>query len=266
MDGTELISSWLKRIELVTRPCAGVLGHVDPAEDAQRHREEQGQHEHVDRVPEDRPDAADLGVARCPEQERRVEDADGGQQEVGDDRDAGPSPRGWRSPTGRRSRCGRPAGRGLIASLRGARRGARSATNVNEMTRSTRPIVQSASFHGSTGDRVAHVQRDLAGQGRDRLGQRGGDDRAVADHHLDRQRLAGGPHHAQDHRRHEPGRRLPAAGRGGSSASAWCRARGTPVRSSRGTREERVVGDARDGRQDHEGQHERAGEPAEARR
>ena len=133
----------------------------------------------------------------------------------------------------------------------------------NEMTSRTRPIVQSAWFQASPltvlpMSSVIWLVSVVIG-----CGQRRGHDRPVADDHLDGERLAGRPHHAQDHGGQEARRggreqdvadRLPARGAEGERAD----------RRSRGMAMNDVVGDARDRRQDHQRQDERAGEPAEA--
>ena len=82
-------------------------------------------------------------------------------------------------------------------------RAERTATKANEIIEQHQAHRPQRLVPRLARDGVAHVQGDLAGQRGNRMCQPGRHDLPVADDHLYGQRLAGGAHHAQDHRRHE---------------------------------------------------------------
>ena len=150
---------------------AGIFRHVDAAENADRNRDEHRQGQDVDRVPEDRQNAAQNGVAGVVQDEARRHDADRCNGEVDDDRaqkeqdeDPGAPERHGGCSIGKDAASRRLAVETLVRSVRASLRGRSthghepilrllisrtSTTEVTEMISRTRLIVQSASCQGS---------------------------------------------------------------------------------------------------------------------
>ena len=158
-----------------------------------------------------------------------------GEQEVDDDRAQDRDDEDARSPRGRPSRRGpQTSDRGSSVQLLCRDQASNEATKPNEIIRSTRPIVQSAWFQGSPAtvlpmSSVIWLVSVVIG-----CGQAGGHDRAVADDHLDRERLTGGAHHAQHH-----AVTMPVVAAGSTTWRIVCQRvvprASEPVRMSRGT-------------------------------